>query len=86
MKYSAITDERQFKSVTGLSRKEFGLLLQVFSKVHEEIFGNLLVLIKNGNHSNKLTSYEDSLLFTLYKLKSDPTYDNLGGLCCMDRL
>ena len=85
MRYSAITDERQFKSVTGLSRKEFGLLLQVFSKVHEEIFGNLLLLIKNGNHSNKLTSYEDSLLFTLYKLKSDPTYDNLGAIFGMSR-
>ena len=79
MNYQNITNDRQFKAVTGKSRIEFDDLLSSYINVHEDIFGKLSDQIAKGNHGNKLRTYGDCLLFVLYQLKTNLTYDALGA-------
>lgn len=79
MDYRKINNERQFKAVTGLSKSEFADLLKTFAKAHEDIFGKLSDQIANGNKENRLKTYGDCLMFVLYQLKTNLTYDALGA-------
>ena len=79
MHYQNITNDRQFKAVTGKSRSEFNELLKSFANAYEDIFGILSDHIAQGNHEHKLKTYGDCLLFVLYQLKTNLTYDALGA-------
>ncbi len=78
--------ERQFKSLTGCSKKEFYKLLATFIIVYEdekeaeyqENKESRTRLPGGGNHG-KLDSYETKLFFILYFFKNYPTYDVLGA-------
>lgn len=79
MRYEDIKNDRQFKSATGYSKGEFDNLLVDFKNVYEEFFGSLSYQIEIKRSQNKLTTYEDSLLFVLYQLKTNLSFDNLGS-------
>ncbi len=78
-------DERQFKSLTGLSKSEFNELSIVFSKTLEETkqkrYEDYIEFFKRkpGNWAKgKLETGDNKLFFILFYLKVYPTYDVLG--------
>lgn len=82
-----IYDERQLKALTGLSVKEFFILLPVF---HELIINkkedNKKDKIKpNNGNDGKLITSNDKLFFVLYYLKCYPTFDQFGFNFNMNR-
>lgn len=85
MRYQNVTNNRQFKAITGKSKKEFQELLKTFIEVHEDFFGKLPDNMKTGPTENKLKTYGDCLLFVLYQLKTNLTYDALGATFNMGR-
>ena len=82
-----IYDERQLKALTGLSVKQFFLLLPIFNKfIIEEKENNKEDKIKPNNGSTgKLDTATDKLIFFLYYLKCYPTFDQLGFNFDMNR-
>lgn len=82
-----IYDERQLKALTGLSEKQFMLLLVTFEKILNEIqqekYKNKARKPGSGRKA-KLEKPADKLLFILYYLKCYPTFDNLGFAFSMD--
>ena len=75
-----IYDERQLKSITGLSVKQFSIILPVFDYfIINDKEKNKQDKIKPNNGSvGKLESSSDKLLFILYYLKCYPTFDQFG--------
>lgn len=75
-----IYNERQLKAVTGLSLKQFSILLPIFDKIIiEQKEKNKAGKIKPNNGSKgKLETSKDKLLFILCYLKCYSTFDHLG--------
>jgi len=80
-----IKSERQFKALTGVSKQQFQLILEVFSgcledskqeEYHEHIKDR--ERRPGGGAKGKLVTPEDKLFFLLFYLKSYPTFDVLG--------
>ncbi len=77
--------ERQFKSLTGLSKSEFKELSDVFSETVKETkqkrYNDYIEFFKRkpGNGAiGKLETGDDKLFFLLFYLKVYPTYDVMG--------
>jgi len=73
-------NERQLKAVTGLSLKQFSMLLVIFEEIiNAEKEENKAGKIKpNNGKTGILKTPANKLLFLLYYLKCYPTFDQLG--------
>lgn len=82
-----IYDERQLRAVTGVSFKQFIVLLEVFKKIQEEFQAERYkgkTRKAGSGQKGKLEQAEDKLFFILHYLKCYPTYDQLGFTFHMD--
>ncbi|MFO1432919.1 MAG: transposase family protein [Candidatus Competibacteraceae bacterium] len=86
-----VRNERQLKSLIGLSREEFDKLLEVFSVCLEEIKNNKYRKNRKnrkrrpgGGRTGSLGTPENKLFFILYYLKNYPTFDVLGFIFDMN--
>jgi hypothetical protein len=82
-----IRNERQLKSLTGLSQKQFDYLLSCFSDVYlekqQQIYEKGLesgtrIRKPGGGSKGKLPTMADKLVFLLFYYKTYPTFDVLG--------
>jgi hypothetical protein len=89
-----IRDDRQFKSLTGLSEEQFEKLCPIFCEVYEEaleeahvqaIFQERRKNERGGGRKGKLPTIEDKLFFVLYYFKVYPTFDVLASIFDMSR-
>ena len=83
--YELVKGERQMKSLTGLGREKFELLLESFSESLEELKlenyqtnRSLRSRRPGGGQKGGLPTAQDKLFFILYYLKTYPTFDSLG--------
>ena len=83
-----IRDDRQMKSLTGVSQAQFDFLLPVFSHVYEEAqYQRYQDGVEVGKRSRKpgagikgkLPTMANKLEFVLYYYKTYPTFDVLGS-------
>ena len=86
-----IQNDRQFRALTGLSRKEFQQLLQTFTESDEELRQEAYEAVQNrrqrkpgGGQKGKLAAMDQKLFFLLYYFKVYPSYDVLGFHFGMD--
>jgi hypothetical protein len=85
LNYQTIRNERQWKSSTGLSEKQFHQLSKYFGETYEFFHGvSLTVKSERLDTELLLKSYEDCLFFVLFQLKNGLCYDNLGLLIGSD--
>jgi hypothetical protein len=83
--YKDIRNERQWKAMTGLKQVEFVSLSLAFGTAYEHIHGVTLQQgLANLSKEAVLSSYEESLFFTLFQLKTAQSFDCLGVLFNMD--
>jgi hypothetical protein len=80
-----VKSDRQFKSLTGLSRKQFDKLLNEFSSCLEVMKDEEYQKNRGerkrkpgGGRKGALGTLENKLFFILYYLKNYPTFDGLG--------
>ena len=80
-----VRNQRQLKSLIGLSREEFDKLLEAFSLCLEEIKNETYRKNRKrrkrrpgGGRTGSLGTPENKLFFILYYLKNYPTFDVLG--------
>ncbi len=82
-----IRDDRQMRSLTGLSIRHFQILLSVFTFVYEEmqeqtykasVAAGKRSRRPGGGRKGRLQQMADKLLFVLYYFKVYPTFDVLG--------
>jgi hypothetical protein len=82
-----IRDERQMRSLTGLSPAEFDQLLATFTKVYQArrqaeyeraVQAGKRQRKPGGGRKSKLPTLADKLFFVLYYYKNYPTFDILG--------
>jgi len=85
-------DERRFKALTGLSKREFHKLLPAFTASHAEIRQETYE--KNqakrqrrsgAGQKGRLDTMRKKLFFILYYFKNYPTFDTLGDRFALDR-
>lgn len=85
LQISDLTTTRQWAAVTGFTRAQFEKLLGLFSQSYFELFGKTVAERQAEIEiTPSLRSEEETLLFTLFSLKSGLTYDALGFVCGMD--
>ena len=91
---SDIRDDRQFRSLTGLSKEQFEKLAQIFEEVYEEILEKTYEEAvtsgrrkrkRGGGRKSRLATVQEKLLFVLYYLKNYPTFDVLSAVFGMSR-
>jgi hypothetical protein len=82
---TGLKTERQWRSATGLDQPRFLKLLTLLPAAYEQLFG-LSIQQRQAECPDQpaLNSYEDLLLFTLFSLKSNLSYDLLGFTTGMD--
>ena len=82
-----VRDDRQMRSLTGLSIRQFEIMLSAFTFVFEELrekaYQEALVSgtrkrRRGGGQKGKLQEMGDKLMFVLYYFKVYPTFDVLG--------
>lgn len=82
-----IRDDRQMRSLTGLSLTQFDILLEVFTKIYHQIqwqayqegmLAGTRQRRPGGGQKGALPRMKDKLLFVLYYFKVYPTFDVLG--------
>ena len=82
-----IRDERQMRSLTGLSDAEFDQLLPTFTEIYlakrqaeyeQTVQAGNRQRNRGGGRKSKLPTIADKLLFVLYYYKNYPTFDVLG--------
>jgi hypothetical protein len=79
--YRKIKNDRQWKSNTGMSEKQFLLMSELFGETYEFYEGvSLDEGAKRLNVDLLLPTYSDCLFFVLFQLKNGLCYDNLGFL------
>ena len=81
--FSRLTVERQIKAVIGMSREKFDQLVLVFYSSHiaiqqERLENKEIKNIPWGGKDSILNTPEKQLFFTLFYLKTYPTFDVLG--------
>jgi Helix-turn-helix of DDE superfamily endonuclease len=83
--YKDVSNERQWKATTGLSKEDFVLLRSAFAKAYEMLYE---VGLQQGAENLKqevvLSNYEECLYFVLFQLKNGLTNDCLGVIFGMD--
>jgi hypothetical protein len=85
LNYQSIRNERQWKSSTGLSEKQFHQLSEHFGETYEFFHGvSLSLKAARLDTDLLLKSYADCLFFVLFQLKNGLCYDNLGLLIGSD--
>lgn len=85
LSYKHIRSERQWKSSTGLSQRQFDKLLQYFRETYEFFQGvSLAESAQRIDVGLLLPTYADCLFFVLFQLKNGLCYDNLGLLVGTD--
>lgn len=94
MKPEEIRDDRQMRSLTGLSLKQFAQLTIEFEKDHQEeqrqrytegLSNGTRQRGLGGGRKGKLPRVADKLFFTLVYFKTYPTFDVLGTQFGMGR-
>jgi hypothetical protein len=82
-----IRDERQMRSLTGVSLSQFEILLEVFTKIYhdmqwqayqEGLAAGTRKRQPGGGQKGALPTMKDKLMFVLYYFKVYPTFDVLG--------
>lgn len=90
----AIRDDRHMRSLTGLSVRQFEILLSAFVYVYEEMREQAYEAAVaagerkrglGGGQKGRLRTIADKLLFVLYYFKVYPTFDVLGTQFGLDR-
>lgn len=82
---SELTQDRQWRALLGISKKQFFTLFTHFKKTYIEIYEAELAARKVENNVKYcIKDEEELLLFTLFSLKSGLTYDALGVVCGMN--
>ena len=77
--------ERQWRSATGYDKKRFDKLVPLVEKAYLDKYHRTLPERKaDALKGATINSTEDLLLFTLFSLKADLTYDLLGLVTGMD--
>lgn len=77
--------ERQWRSATGYDKKRFDALVPLVEKAYLNKYQKTLPQRKaDAPKGATINSIEDLLLFTLFSLKADLTYDLLGLVTGMD--
>jgi hypothetical protein len=94
MQYKKVKDDRQMRSLTGLSMPQFEILVQEFSEDYkewqEEVYQDGVTIgtrhrRPGGGSKGKLPTMTDKLFFTLVYLKTYPTFDVLSTQFNMSR-
>jgi hypothetical protein len=80
-----LTDDHEWRAVTGFTQSQFNLLLTEFEKIYLKRYRKT-IQERNAYNPNQpnLKTYSDRLLFTLFSLKNGLTYDVLGFVSGMD--
>lgn len=82
-----IRDDRQMRSLTGVSLSQFEILLEMFTKIYhqrqwqayqEGLLNGTRQRQPGGGQKGALPTMKDKLLFVLYYFKVYPTFDVLG--------
>lgn len=82
---SDLKTERQWRSATGYDKKRFDKLIPLIEKAYIRKYGRSLPERKaDAFKGATINSIEELLLFTLFSLKADLTYDLLGLVTGMD--
>ena len=84
--FSKLTDTkhaRVIKSIIGISRLKFDILANAFAETHsaiqhERCTSKKIKRVQSGGSKGNLDSPEKKLFFTLFYLKTYPTFDVLG--------
>lgn len=85
LSYQQIRDDRQWKSSTGMSEKQFHQLAELFGQTYEFFEGvNLEETSQRLDTTLLLPTYRDCLFFVLFQLKNGLNYDSLGLLIGSD--
>lgn len=80
-----LTNERQWRAVTGFTQSQFEHLLSEFEAAYLRRFEkSISERNQTISASLVLSTYSQLLLFTLFSLKTGMTYDCLGYACDMD--
>ena len=84
----ALKNDRLLRALTGLNRKAFDLLCEVFSTVYQEQLERTpqpRKRARGGGRKARLESIESKLFFILFYFKCYPTFDVLGFLFDLER-
>ena len=85
LSHKSVKNERQWKSVTGLSSEKFYTLCTLFSKEYEKIYElDISQISSNLKKDFLLQTNEDCLFFVLFQLKNALSYDSLALLIGTD--
>lgn len=82
-KFKDIKNDRMIKAMIGMSRQKFDELVPLFASAHhaiqeERIQNKEIKRLPSGGPQGVLNTYEKQLFFTLYYLKTYPTFDVLA--------
>jgi hypothetical protein len=86
--YRALENDRLLRSLTGLNRKAFDELCEVFSAVYQETLQSdpkPRKRARGGGRKARLQSMESKLFFILFYFKCYPTFDVLSFLFELER-
>lgn len=86
--YRALENDRLLRSLTGLNRKAFDELCEVFSAVYQETLQSdpkPRKRARGGGRKARLQSMESKLFFILFYFKCYPTFDVLSFLFDLER-
>lgn len=84
----ALENDRLLRALTGLNRKAFDKLCEVFGAVYQETLQSdpkPRKRAKGGGRKARLGSMESKLFFVLFYFKCYPTFDVLGWLFDLER-
>ena len=84
----ALENDRLLRALTGLNRKAFDELCEVFGAVYQETLQRdpkLRQRARGGGRKARLQSMEAKLFFILFYFKGYPTFDVLGLLFDLER-
>ncbi len=74
-----LSDEREWRSTTGLSEVQFQGLLPYFSSAYKALYGEEMQERKDrSSQESMFNAYEEWLFYLLFSLKAGLTYDVLG--------
>lgn len=86
MNYTKIKTERQFRSTTGYSKKEFDCLHKDLQSVYYDLYGQTYqdYVAENVTEVPVFSNLGEILFFVLFQLKNNLVYDCLGAVFNMN--